>query len=86
MAMMTTKNKTYLPQPYLGGQTEFSASLPSTLSKDSARDDAALHMVVDERREFEINLGRAVDRLRKDYPDMLVANPGESVEIFWKYF
>mmetsp|Transcript_25688 Transcript_25688/g.37952 ORF Transcript_25688/g.37952 Transcript_25688/m.37952 type:complete len:435 (-) Transcript_25688:163-1467(-) len=75
MAMMTTKNKTYLPQPYLGGQTEFSASLPSTLSKDSARDDAALPMVVDERREFEINLGRAVDRLRKDYPDMLVANP-----------
>jgi len=36
---------------------------------------SALHMLDNERREFELNLGKAVDTLRKDYPDMLVANP-----------
>ena len=30
----------------------------------------------DERREFEIKLGKAVDTLRKDYPAMLKKNPG----------
>lgn len=34
-----------------------------------------LNMIQDERREFEINLGRAIDTLKKDYPDMLTKEP-----------
>lgn len=36
-----------------------------------------LQNMADERREFEINLGRAMDTLRKDYPDMLHQTPGK---------
>ncbi len=35
-----------------------------------------LQDMVDERREFEINLGRAMDTLRRDYPNMLHQTPG----------
>lgn len=42
-------------------------SLPQTGS--------TLGMIVDEQREFEINLGRAVDTLKKDYPALLTKNP-----------
>eukprot|EP00567_Pseudictyota_dubia_P003345 CAMPEP_0197434734 /NCGR_PEP_ID=MMETSP1175-20131217/2428_1 /TAXON_ID=1003142 /ORGANISM="Triceratium dubium, Strain CCMP147" /LENGTH=194 /DNA_ID=CAMNT_0042963567 /DNA_START=210 /DNA_END=794 /DNA_ORIENTATION=- len=35
--------------------------------------------LVDERREFEINLGRAMDVLRKDYPNMLHKTPDFSI-------
>jgi hypothetical protein len=34
-----------------------------------------LQDIADERREFEINLGRAMDTLRKDYPTMLRKTP-----------
>jgi len=34
-----------------------------------------LQAIVDERREFEINLGRAIDTLRADYPDLLKSAP-----------
>ena len=32
---------------------------------------------VDERAEFRIALGRAMDTLRRDYPDILFQEPGE---------
>ena len=32
-------------------------------------------MIVDQQREFEINLGRAVDTLKNDYPKLLTRNP-----------
>lgn len=32
-------------------------------------------MICDERREFELNLGKALDTLKKDYPDMLTKGP-----------
>jgi len=34
-----------------------------------------LKMINDERREFELNLGKALDTLKKDYPDMLTKGP-----------
>mmetsp|Transcript_15387 Transcript_15387/g.30859 ORF Transcript_15387/g.30859 Transcript_15387/m.30859 type:complete len:440 (-) Transcript_15387:795-2114(-) len=36
---------------------------------------SALGMVVDSQREFEINLGRAIDSLKNDYPKILSRNP-----------
>lgn len=36
-----------------------------------------LQDMVEERREFELNLGKAMDTLRKDYPDMLHKSPGK---------
>lgn len=36
-----------------------------------------LQEMVNERRNFEINLGRAMDALRKDYPYMLYKTPGK---------
>jgi len=38
-----------------------------------------LQDMVDERREFEINLGRAMDTLRRDYPNMLHQTPDFSI-------
>ena len=38
-----------------------------------------LQGIVDERREFEINLGRAMDTLRKDYPHLLYRAPEFSI-------
>ena len=35
-----------------------------------------LQDMADERREFELNLGKAMDTLRKDYPYMLHKTPG----------
>lgn len=50
------------------------------LRQDGATDSSpqtgsTLGMIVDEQREFEINLGRAVDTLKKDYPGLLTKNP-----------
>ena len=36
---------------------------------------STLSMIVDSEKEFEISLGRAVDTLKKDYPDLLTKNP-----------
>jgi len=33
-------------------------------------------MICDERQEFEVNLGKAVDTLKKDYPHILTCPPG----------
>ena len=35
-----------------------------------------LRNIVDERAEFQMNLGRAMDILRKDYPSMMFQQPG----------
>lgn len=35
-----------------------------------------LQIIVDERAEFQMNLGKAMDTLRKDYPDILHKSPG----------
>jgi hypothetical protein len=36
-------------------------------------------MVIDSQREFETNLGRAVDSLKRDYPNLLTTNPNWDV-------
>jgi hypothetical protein len=36
-------------------------------------------MICDERQEFEVNLGKAVDTLKNDYPDILTCPPDFSV-------
>lgn len=38
-----------------------------------------LNMICDERREFELNLGKAMDTLKKDYPDILTQAPDFSI-------
>lgn len=35
-----------------------------------------LQDIVDERNEFQLNLGRAMDVLRSDYPEILRKSPG----------
>jgi hypothetical protein len=35
--------------------------------------------MADERREFEMNLGKAMDVLKKDYPKMLHKSPGKNL-------
>ena len=36
-------------------------------------------MMVDQQREFEINLGRAVDTLKRDYPKLLTNDPSWNI-------
>lgn len=43
-----------------------SASLPPVIQK-----------IADNRAEFQINLGHAMDTLRRDMPDILMKTPGE---------
>lgn len=45
---------------------------PSTVGRDLP---PLLQDMVDERREFEMNLGKAMDTLRKDYPTILTKMP-----------
>jgi len=47
-------------------------------TSESGNPNSPLNMIVDERREFELKLGKAVDTLKKDYPDMLTEAPGKS--------
>ena len=42
--------------------------------------------VSDEQREFEMKLGKAMDTLRKDYPDMLTTDPGTCSQVFNGFF
>lgn len=65
------------------------ADLSRIVDADTARRRAAndpgvpgstpLRMIVDEQREFELALGKAVDTLKKDYPDILKADPDFSI-------
>lgn len=52
---------------------------PSRHSNRANRIDSPLNMICDERREFELNLGKAMDTLKKDYPDMLTIAPDLSI-------
>ncbi|KAL7494896.1 hypothetical protein ACHAWT_003451 [Skeletonema menzelii] len=40
---------------------------------------STLSMMVDKQREFEINLGRAVDTLKQDYPKLLTNDPSWNI-------
>lgn len=51
----------------------------STSSTSTSDLPPVLQDIVDERREFEINLGRAMDTLRKDYPHLLYRAPDFSI-------
>lgn len=52
----------------------------SSLSDNVTRDlPPLLQTLADERREYELNLGKAMDTLRKDYPHMLYQTPDFSI-------
>ena len=38
-----------------------------------------LSMIVDSQKEFELNLGRAIDTLKSDYPTLLTKNPSWNI-------
>jgi hypothetical protein len=38
---------------------------------------SVLQQIADERREFQVNLGKAMDTLRKDMPEILKRAPGK---------
>ena len=42
---------------------------------DSSISSSTLSMIVDSQKEFEMNLGKAVDTLKSDYPNLLSKNP-----------
>ena len=48
------------------------------VGEEDAELSPMLREIVDERREFQMNVGRAMDTLRKDYPDLLKREFGES--------
>jgi hypothetical protein len=52
-----------------------------TSSKNNgiANPSSTLSMMVDQQREFEINLGRAVDTLKRDYPKLLTRDPSWNI-------
>jgi hypothetical protein len=51
----------------------------STNSNVNANTGSPLSQIVDNQKEFEINLGRAIDTLRSDYPELLTKNPSWNI-------
>jgi hypothetical protein len=74
-AGLTMRNKSAASLDNISG-----ASLRNVLSQSRSspqRDSSPLQMMIcDERQEFELNLGKAVDTLKHDYPDILTEPPG----------
>lgn len=70
-SLIDTKSTTFLHASVGLGE-------PPTVSVDNDLPPVLQHLV-DERREYEINLGKAMDTLRKDYPMMLKQKPDFSI-------
>jgi len=51
-------------------KTEFAPKPGTTGPRPTSSASSTLNMIVDGRREFEMNVGKAVDTLRNDYPKM----------------
>ena len=57
--------------------------IPSVVKEDATESTSTselppvLQEMVDERRNYELNLGKAMDTLRKDYPELLRKKPGK---------
>ncbi|KAL7535217.1 hypothetical protein ACHAXR_006349 [Thalassiosira sp. AJA248-18] len=64
-------------------RTQTSSTTPTTTTEKTADNGIAtsstLSMMVDSQKEFEINLGRAVDTLKSDYPKLLTENPSWNI-------
>lgn len=52
---------------------------PPAIKQDTSELPPVLQIIVDERAEFQMNLGKAMDTLRKDYPDILHKSPGTNL-------
>lgn len=51
-------------------------SAPTTLDQNLRDLPPVIQQIVDERREFQLNLGKAMDTLKSDMPDILKRSPG----------
>jgi hypothetical protein len=54
------------------------SNINKTPTQDSSSLPPVLQQITDERRNFQMNLGKAMDTLRKDYPYILKKTPGTS--------
>jgi len=67
----------------VNGKNNIPTLIPSIYQEDvsitSSDLPPALQYMVDERREYELNLGKAMDTLRKDYPELLRRQPDYSI-------
>lgn len=52
-------------------------SLPGGSSENNSNLSPFLQEMVDEQRELQMNVGKAMDTLRKDYPYFLKQAPGK---------
>ena len=77
--MMTTDNKQEEKRKQKMQQQKSSNDEDTSNSDDSLISTVplgeTLGEIVDQQREFEINLGRAVDTLKRDYPKLLTHDP-----------
>jgi hypothetical protein len=82
-----TMRKSNVSTPNVSGSSrDLSEFMPSSRRTQStlpssakAPNGSVLKMICDERQEFEVNLGKAVDTLKHDYPDILTEPPDFSV-------
>ena len=71
-----------LPKSLLDGINVFPSSILDDVEKSTSTTTELpdiLQEIVDERREFELNLGKAMDVLQKDYPNVLFKSPDFSI-------
>ena len=65
----------------LSSAEESATSPPDSTVSDPAENmlldlPPVIQQIVDERREFQVNLGKAMDTLRKDMPEIIKRQPG----------
>ena len=77
---MRKSNVSIDPSKVSGSPRDLSEFMPSARRTQSTLPSAValseLKMICDERQEFELNLGKAVDTLKRDYPAILTCPPG----------
>lgn len=63
---------------FVRAQQELSETCTGSTTEARANLPPVLKSIADERREFQVNLGKAMDVLKKDMQDILTKKPGTS--------
>ena len=70
----STSNSSNKNRPSSDSITKRNADI-DTDNMDNNISSTTLSMIVDSQKEFEMNLGKAIDTLKSDYPNLLSKNP-----------
>ena len=59
--------------------------LSSDLEDNHESLESPIESISNNRQKYQMNLGRALDVIRKDYPDLLLKAPGRFIELYYPF-